>query len=1280
MTARRGLVVIISGLAALAVLTGLLIGGAVWFLASESGLRWAVEEALTRTAGRLTLEGATGSLAGTTRIARLTYTDKDLVFVAENVEFTWSPRALFSRSVVVDSLSASQVILEVKPGDGANTPPDSLVLPWSIAVQRASVDRLDVASGSNRWHFARLAFRYAGGDKRHALDELAFHSEWGDLGGDIALDAAPPFVTTGSLSFLASDALKRAKVALAISGDLTTLVFSGDVSAMGAHAGGTARISPFDERWLRAFALSATDVDLALFDSSIPRTALSVTAEGASSGRGQVRGKLAARNAEPGPIDNKRLPILALSSSFEVAAGTASLETLEASLGNAGRVTGNARVSRDEARWDLSVRELDLKSVASNLNTTRLAGAIKGQLRLDSESPDGVVAGELKQATVALAFDAAVRRGIVDVRRFRAQAHGGSLEGTATLATGGTEAFSGSAKASTLDPAAFGNFPQASISGTIEARGELKPTWSAALKFKVADGSRLRGLPLTGAGVLTVESERVHDADVDIAAGSNRLKLAGSFGRSADSLAFTLDARDFAAIDPRLGGRLRATGRIAGAWARPAVQLSASGESLRFGTRFTAATLSADVDIGSAATSTSLDRPLKLRVAVSSARADALVVRSASADIAGTLGRHDATLTLAAGASGAAGDATGASAAVDISARLSGGWSGDAASGSWSGNIVALDSRGAYRLSLAQPASLEAGRTRVHLAGALGTLEGGKFAIEELKWEERRWSSRGEFSRLPAAPLLAFSAADGRVASTLTLSGRWAFAATPRVTGSLSVSRDDGDLAPIDAPELVLGLTQLELVAVSTDDRVHATLTARSRLGNVDLAADLGASPQGAGRFDSSAPLTLKAHLDSTSLRALQTLTRTNAVVDGRLKLDVTGHGTLERVQLSGSVDGDALTIEAPQYGVYLKDGRLRARLSDDKMTVSELSFKAGEGRFLASGTMPAIVGSNAAAGAITWSAEKFALFNRPDTQLTLSGAGTLELKNKTVTLAGAIKAEQGYFELPPTRPDTLGDDVVIRGRERKRTGFAAQRIPFAVDVDLDFGERLTFVGQGFNSGLEGKLRVRTTANRELVADGTINAVRGTYTAFGQKLAIERGRLYFDGPLDNPGLDVLALRKNQAVEAGVQVTGTVQVPLVRLTSNPPVPDNEKLAWLVLGHGLDSTTGAESVALQAALAALAGAGTEQIGQRVARGFGVDDISFRSASTARPGTTAAQVVAVSKRLTDKLSLIYEQGLSLANNSLRVEYVLSRTVTLRAEAGLVNGFGIYYTRSYD
>jgi translocation and assembly module TamB len=1278
MIGRRGMLAVIAGLALLALLTGVLIGGAAWFLSSETGLRWVVDKAHALTEGKLKLEGATGSLAGSTHIARLTYGDKDLEFTAENVDFTWSPRALFSRSVVVDSLSASRASLTLKPSDGASAPPASLALPWTIDVRRASIGELVVVSGDNRTRVAKLAFHYSGGDARHALDELALHSDWGDLSGHLAIEASRPFATSGSLSFQASDTLKRASATLDIAGDLAQLALSARVSVAGAHGNGTADIRPFDKSWLQRFALSASDVDLALLDTRSPRTAITLSAEGEGKESGHVQGKLALRNSESGPLDSDRLPVSRVSSSFDIAAGAASLDALEASIGAGGGVAGTLRIGGDDARWNLAVRALDLKTVVSSLNATRLAGAVRGQLRLGTESPEGTITGEVKEAAVALSFDAALDRKLINIRRFRAEAHGGSLTGSATLIPVGTQAFSVSATANALDPAAFGNFPQASISGTIDARGEIKPAWRAALKVKIADGSRLRGLALSGGGDLTVERERIHDANIDIAAGGDRLKLAGSLGKEGDALTFTIDARDLAAVEPHLGGRLRATGHLSGAWARPSMQLSASGESLRFGTRFSAATLNATADIGSAATVASPDRTLKLHLDLSRARVDSVAMRNASADVAGTLGHHDGSIRLAADTSGGADNAA---AVMEIDARISGGWSGGtAATGTWSGNIDALDGRGPYRLSLAQPATLEASAARVHLANARGTLEGGVFAIEELKWEQGRLSSRGDFSRLPAAPVLALAVPESRIATTLVLSGRWAFAADPRLTGTLSISRDDGDIGPTDAPGLALGLTRLELSAASTDDRIHATLVARSRLADADVEADLGASPHGAGRFDDNAPLSLKAHIDSASLRALQAVARTNAVLDGRLALDVTGHGTLAHVQLSGDVVADAIKIEMPQYGVYLKDGRLRAHLSDDEVTISELSLTGGDGRFVASGSMPAVMSSNAAAGTVAWKAEKFALFNRPDTQLVLSGSGTLALENKAVTLAGSIKAERGYFELPPNRPDALGDDVVVRGRERVQRDPAAQRVPFRVDVDLDFGNQLVFVGQGFNSGLEGKLHVRTTAASQLAADGTINAVRGTYTVFGQRLAIERGRLYFNGPLDNPGLDVLALRKNLAVEAGVEVTGTVQVPQVRLTSTPPVADNEKLAWLVLGHGLDSASGADAIALQAALAALAGSGGEPIGQRFAHTFGVDDISVRSASTARPGTTAAQVVAVSKRLTDKLSLIYEQGLSAANNSLRIEYVLSRTVTLRAEAGMVNGFGIYYTRSYD
>jgi translocation and assembly module TamB len=201
-----------------------------------------------------------------------------------------------------------------------------------------------------------------------------------------------------------------------------------------------------------------------------------------------------------------------------------------------------------------------------------------------------------------------------------------------------------------------------------------------------------------------------------------------------------------------------------------------------------------------------------------------------------------------------------------------------------------------------------------------------------------------------------------------------------------------------------------------------------------------------------------------------------------------------------------------------------------------------------------------------------------------------------------------------------------------------------------------------------------------LRAKGTIRTVNGSYYAFGQRLTIERGRLIFDGPIDNPALDIVALRKNLAVEAGVEVTGTVRVPRVRLVSNPPVPDGEKLSWLLTGQGVDRASRADLSALSAASAALLGQGRKPITTEIANTVGLDDISVRGSASSVIGGTSGQVVAFGKRISDRLSLVYEQGLTVATNALRIEYALSRTLTLRAEAGTVGSVGIYYRRSYD
>ena len=172
-------------------------------------------------------------------------------------------------------------------------------------------------------------------------------------------------------------------------------------------------------------------------------------------------------------------------------------------------------------------------------------------------------------------------------------------------------------------------------------------------------------------------------------------------------------------------------------------------------------------------------------------------------------------------------------------------------------------------------------------------------------------------------------------------------------------------------------------------------------------------------------------------------------------------------------------------------------------------------------------------------------------------------------------------------------------------------------------------------------------------ATGSIRTVGGRFDAYGQKLAIERGIINFQGLIDNPGLNIRAVRGNLPVEAGVEVTGTARRPVVRLVSDPEVPDAEKLSWLVLGHAPDQQRGQDSAVLLAAAQTILGGQDGGPLKAVQRGLGIDEFGISSgrldgsgqqqtsriASTTGFGpsdTTTGQIVSVGKRLTISLRI--------------------------------------------
>ncbi len=110
-----------------------------------------------------------------------------------------------------------------------------------------------------------------------------------------------------------------------------------------------------------------------------------------------------------------------------------------------------------------------------------------------------------------------------------------------------------------------------------------------------------------------------------------------------------------------------------------------------------------------------------------------------------------------------------------------------------------------------------------HLAVADGTVDIGEFA-----WDEGKITSRGRFAAVPTASVARLAGRPLPVHSTLTLGGEWSLAAAPRLTGTVSIHREQGDLwlARDEAgasASLAAGITELDASAQLHDDAVHAT-------------------------------------------------------------------------------------------------------------------------------------------------------------------------------------------------------------------------------------------------------------------------------------------------------------------------------------------------------------------------------------------------------------------------------------------------------------------------
>jgi translocation and assembly module TamB len=220
-------------------------------------------------------------------------------------------------------------------------------------------------------------------------------------------------------------------------------------------------------------------------------------------------------------------------------------------------------------------------------------------------------------------------------------------------------------------------------------------------------------------------------------------------------------------------------------------------------------------------------------------------------------------------------------------------------------------------------------------------------------------------------------------------------------------------------------------------------------------------------------------------------------------------------------------------------------------------------------------------------------------------------------------------------------------------------------------GEQLRVRGRGLDAGLRGELRLTSPGGRLAVA-GTLRTSDGTYQAYGQKLAIDRGVLSFSGPVENPRLDIEASRPDLDVRVGVLVTGTALAPRIRLFSDPEMSDLDKLSWLVMGRASETVGGADTALLErAALALLSGEGPG-VTDRLIRSIGLDEIGVRQGQ----GEVKDTIVSLGKQISKRWYVGYERGLNATTGSWQLVYRIAQRLTVRAQAGGDNAIDLNWT----
>jgi len=754
------------------------------------------------------------------------------------------------------------------------------------------------------------------------------------------------------------------------------------------------------------------------------------------------------------------------------------------------------------------------------------------------------------------------------------------------------------------------------------------------------DGT-LHGYPLKAQGKARFANNSLTVGDLKVTNGPNSLTSEGKISEQLD-LRYAIDAPELSASWPALSGKLAATGQLTGKLTDPAVTADINASMLSY-EQHKAEQLQANL--------VWQQQQAKGQLQVSRFNLPGLHGKQLLLQINGTPLQHVIQFSL---------DAS----ELQLQADASGSWQAPV----WRAQLdrLQVEEETAGRWINHDPVKLQASADNLKLEHSCFLQQQARLCTA-LHWQPAASHIEAQLENLPLKPLLRKLAPDaditGQVHGSLKLNGPLdALQGTARIQlpkGQVTLEADD------EALPLALKDGVVNLILAPGGNNAELELIA----GKADIKAQLKSGP-----LSSTEAVSLNGSIQAQipELSELKLFMPGLSEVQGSLKLQAALSGTTHKPAINGLLEMQQASANVPQLGLNLKNINLTARNRDNQHIDLTGEVTSGDSKLELDGTL-LLDQSQGWPMQFNVNGENVQLVRLPEAQVTASPQLKINVQRRQIDIRGKVNVPKATIEIKelPKQAITTSEDEVVIGRKQQEMETPASRY-INTDIDITLGKQVSFTGFGLNTGIVGNLHLYSQDNKNL-ASGELSLEKGKFKAYGQDLTISKGRLLFNGPPQNPGIDVKATRlsRDETVTAILNVSGNLRKPLVTVSSSPVLPEEEALSYLLTGRGLNEEGPDRITMLRLAAASQGLEKSQEILDQLAADTGIDDISLQEGSSIEETS-----LLLGKYLSPDLYVSYVMGLFDNQGALLTRYRLSKRLRLEVQSGNEQSMDLIYS----